>query len=134
MTVELTNITFEENYLHCHFEGHFENLSKMIEHGRLILKAYKETKCSDIILDFYIITGKIGIITEHVLGEFISKMIPMNARIALVAPSHMKSTASGHLETVVANRSGRLKVCWDFEEAVEWFQTAQVPKRMNIFS
>ncbi len=134
MTVELTNITFEDNYLLCHFEGHFEDLSKMIEQGRLILKAHKETKCSNVILDFSIITGEIGVITEHLLGEFISKIIPRNVRIAVIAPSHMKSTASGHLETVVSNRSGRLTVCWVLEEAVEWLNTTPVPKRMNILS
>ncbi len=127
MTVELKNITFEDNYLHCHFEGRYENLDKMVEHGRLILKAYKETKCSNIILDFKIITGAIGVITEHTLGKFISKMIPKNVRIALIAPSHMKATASGHLETVVANRSGGLKVCWDLEEAVEWLEAHAKP-------
>ncbi len=123
MTVELKDITFENNYLHCHFEGHFENLAKMLEQGQLILKAYKETKCSKIILDFCIITGEIGVITEHTLGEFISKIIPKNVRIALIGPSHMRSTPSGHLETVVANRSGGLKVFWDLEEAVEWLKT-----------
>lgn len=124
MTVDLKNITFEDNYLHCHFEGHFKILNKMIEHGRLILKAYKETNCPNVILDFSIITGQIGVITEHTLGEFISKMIPQKVRIAVIAPSHMKSTASGHLETVVANRSGRLKVCWKLEEAVEWLRAS----------
>ncbi|MDP8217943.1 MAG: hypothetical protein P9M03_04390 [Candidatus Theseobacter exili] len=122
MTVELKKISLIDHYLHCSFEGQFGNLAKMIENTQRILKAYRETKCPNILLDFSRISGRIGIFAEHFLGKHIAHISPRKANIAVLAPLYLKGTASGHLENVVVNRATHLKVFWEIEDAVEWLK------------
>ena len=124
MAVELKKISLRDHYLHCYFEGHFENLIKMIENTQRIFKAYRETNCPNALLDFSRISGKIGIFAEHFLGEHIAHVIPLKARIAVLAPPYMKDTASGHLENVATNRAARLRVFWELEDAIEWLKAS----------
>ena len=106
------------------FEGAFEGLAKIKENTERIEKAYEETHCSNILLDFSKMSGKVGIYTEHALGKHISKITPQGIRLAVLAPSYMKITASGHLENVVINRFTRLMVFWELQESIEWLKTA----------
>ena len=100
MTVELKKISLIDHYLHCSFEGQFGNLAKMIESTQLILKACRETKCTNILLDFSRISGRIGIFAEHFLGKHIAHISPKEANIAVLAPLYLKGIASGLLVLV----------------------------------
>jgi len=122
MAVELKKISLRDHYLHCYFEGHFGNLTKMIENTKRILKAHKETNCPNALLDFSKISGRIGIFTEHILGRHIAHVIPLKVNIAVLAPPYMKDTASGHLENVAINRAVRMRVFWEIDEAIEWLK------------
>ncbi|MFH2012866.1 MAG: hypothetical protein ABIJ37_09245 [Pseudomonadota bacterium] len=100
MSIELKEISIRENYLHCHFEGdHSGKLPNLIEYTKRIQRERKESNCQNSLLDFSSISGKIGIIAEHLLGEHIARVIPSKTtKVAVLAPQHMKDTASGHLE------------------------------------
>ena len=124
MAVELKEVSLRDHYLDCHFEGRFGNLTKMFENTRCILKAYRDTKCPNALLDFSAISGRIGILAEHFLGQHIAHVIPPSARIAVLAPPYMKDTASGHLENVARNRAARLRVFWEREEAIRWLKAS----------
>jgi hypothetical protein len=124
MAVELKKISLREHYLHCYFEGHFGSLAKMIQNTQLILKAYRKTNCPNAMLDFSRISGKIGIVAEHILGQHIARVIPPKASIAVLAPPYMKDTASGHLENVAINSGARLRVFWELEDAIEWLKAS----------
>ncbi|MFH1313943.1 MAG: hypothetical protein ABIJ00_12060 [Candidatus Eisenbacteria bacterium] len=124
MAVELKKISLEGHYLDCRFEGEFGNLAKMIENTLRILKAYRETKCPNALLDFSEISGRIDVFGEHRLALHIARVIPPGTKIAVLAPPHMKDAASGHLENAAVNRAAQLRVFWEREESVKWLRAS----------
>ena len=133
MAVELVKIVNEIDYLHCYFEGTFENLRLMEQNTDLISKASKEYDCLDFLLDFRKITGRISIVYQYYFGVHLCKVAPISSHIALLPPLYTKSTATSYLENVVANRGGCLKVFWNEREAVKWLKSFKEETEKELF-
>lgn len=120
MAVEVKTIALSGNYMHCVFGGRFENLARIKENTRRIQDFCQEHKCTQALFDFRNISGNVGVLAQHLLGEHIAELLPRHSRIAVLTPAYMSSDATEHLETVVTNRAGHLKIFRELQAAVDW--------------
>lgn len=110
------------DYLHCKFDGKFNDISDVDEEcGDKLGAACMEHQCTRLMLDYsgVEIASEFGVLDAHMLGQkFSGGSIPLV--FAIVEPKNAKNFAGDHLCTMTANRGVRVSIFKTRDEAADW--------------
>jgi hypothetical protein len=120
MPVSLDSISPRDGFLDVLFSGSYDGqIVHFPEYLQRILEASRDYDQTRILMDFSSVRYVPDILTEHMVGERLSQLLPPTIRCAYVAPRTVAPQPS-HFETVAVNRGARLRVFWNRQEALQW--------------
>jgi len=120
MPVTLESIVPRDGYLEVLFGGVYDGPPfRFPEFLERIFGACEQHRCRRVLLDHSRVGYQTDILAEHNVGEAVAQAIPLGVRLAFVAPASTAPHPS-HFETVAVNRGARVRVFWDWQEALNW--------------
>jgi len=121
MAIALT-IDHVDNYLHCRFDGVFNDISDVDEEcGDKLAAACGEYQCTRLLLDYsgVEIAGEFSVLDAHLLGQKFNSG-DYSVTFAIIEPANSEHFSGDHLSTMTANRGVRLAIFGAHDEAAEW--------------